>query len=106
MEENNNKDFEIWKDKYMNKPMVDLKKHFTEAEFEILKKLGIKILDKLYTEYEFEQLDMDVISFYKDDQMTPEELEMCKDLEATGVSREDYNKLVRKISDINIQYGF
>lgn len=95
-----------WKEKYFNKELVDLKKYFSEKDFEILTKLGIEIKDKIYTEYEFELLDGDVIDYYKSDDMDEEELKMGKDLEKTGVSIEDYNQLLDKIHNINMEYNF
>ena len=104
--ERNSDWYEQWRDKYFNKPVVDLKKHFTEEELEQLRKLGVVIKDKIYTEYEFELLDNQTIMFYKDDDMTPDELECCEDLDATGATREQLNALLKKISEINILYGF
>lgn len=95
-----------WEEKYFFKEVVDLKKHFTDKEFEILNKLGVEIKDKIYTEYEFELLDGEVIDYYKSDDMDEEELKMGKDLSKTGVSQEDYDKLLNKIHDIKIIYNF
>ena len=72
----------------------------------MINKLGIKIKDKIYTEYEFEVLNMDLLAYYKDDDMNEEELEMTKDLEKTGVSREKYNRLIEKVEEINKIYNF
>ena len=96
-----------WKEKYYNRKIVDLKKHLTEYDFELLKKLGIKIdKNKIYTEYEFEILDMELIKFYKDNDMTLKELEMCEDLDSVGVTRDDYDYLIDKISSIKKIYNF
>ena len=102
----NSKEYENWSETYHNKEVVDLKKHFTEKDLETLKKLGIKILDKIYTEYEFELLNMLVIKYYKDDDLSKEELELCSDLEPTGVSQEELEKLIEKINKINLIYNF
>lgn len=95
-----------WKEKYFNKELVDLKKYFNEKDFEIISKLRIEIKDKIYTEYEFELLDGEVIDYYKSDDMDEEELKMGKNLEETGVSIEEYNQLLDKIHNINIEYNF
>lgn len=95
-----------WKEKYFHKELVDLKKYFTDKDFEIISKLGIEIKDKIYTEYEFELLDGEVIDYYKSDDMDEEELKMGKNLEETGVSIEEYNQLLDKIHNINIEYNF
>ena len=99
-------DYEKWSEKYHNEEIIDLKKHFTIEDFNLINKLGIKIKDKIYTEYEFEVLNMDLLAYYKDDDMNEEELEMTKDLEKTGVSREEYNRLIEKVEEINKIYNF
>ena len=48
------KNSEGWREMYMNKEIVDLKKYFTNEEFDLFRKLGIEIKDKIYTEYEIE----------------------------------------------------
>lgn len=98
-------DFDKWKEKYETKEIVNIKEEFTENELALLEKLGVELLDKIYTERDFELLDMDVIKYYSEDTMTDEEKEFCIPL-PENVSREDYNKLVNKIHDINIKYGF
>ena len=98
-------DFDKWREKYETKEIVDIKKEFTEEDLSLLTKLGVELLDKVYTEREFELLDMDVIKYYYEDNMTDEEKEFCIPL-PENVTREEYNKLVNKIHDINIKYGF
>ena len=61
--------------------------------------------DFCYTEYEFEILDGEVIKFYYEDEMTDDEKEECIPL-PEGVSREEYNNLVEKISKINKEHNF
>ena len=94
-----------WKERYENKEIVNIKNEFTINELELLQKLGVELIDKLYTEREFEILDMKVISYYYDDTMSDEEKAECIPL-PEGVSREEYNKLTDKIHEINLKYGF
>lgn len=68
--------------------------------------MGIEIKDKIYTEYEFELLDMDLIVYYKSDEMDEEDLKMSKSLDGTGVTRKEYNELINKIHNLNILYNF
>ena len=100
------KNSEGWREMYMNKEIVDLKKYFTQEDFEIIKKLGIEILDKVYTEREFEVLDGEYILYYYEDNMTDEEKADTKSLEGTGVSREEYNTLLKKFEQINLEHNF
>lgn len=94
-----------WKERYENKEIVNIKNEFTINELALLQKLGVELMDKLYTEREFEILDMKVISYYYDDTMSDEEKAECIPL-PEGVSREEYNNLVDKIHEINLKYGF
>lgn len=94
-----------WRERYENKEIVNIKNEFTNNELELLQKLGIELMDKLYTERDFEILDMKVISYYYDDTMSDDEKAECIPL-PKGVSREEYNKLTDKIHEINLKYGF
>ncbi len=58
------KEFKDWEEGYFNKPLIDLSKYFTTKDKKIINKLQIKIEDKVYTEYEFECLEMDLIAYY------------------------------------------
>ena len=40
---------EEWSYDYHNKEFIDIRKELTTDELEIIKKLGIEILDKVYT---------------------------------------------------------
>ena len=44
-----------WKERYENKEIVNIKNEFTINELALLQKLGVELMDKLYTEREFEQ---------------------------------------------------
>ena len=98
-------DFDSWYEKYSTLEIVDLKKHLTKEDFDLLEKLNIKIKDKIYTEQEFEILDMDLIAYYIDEDMDEEELKQAKKL-PDGVSREEYNALLEKMSKLSCEYNF
>ena len=97
--------FNEWREKYEKKEIVNIHVEFTIDELELLKKLGIELKDKIYTEREFEELDMEVIKYYYEDDMTDEEKEETVPL-PDGVAREEYNNLVNKIHEINLKYKF
>ena len=97
-------DLDKWKEKYRTEEIVNIKEEFTIEELALLKKLGVELKDKVYTEYEFEILDGEVIKFYYEDEMTNDEKEECIPL-PEGVSREEYNNLVEKISKINKEHN-
>lgn len=60
-------EFEKWKNKYYGEKIVDFSNFFKKSDIEILEKLEIKVdLTKIYTEYEYDLLDMELISYYED----------------------------------------
>ena len=100
------KNSEGWRDMYMNKEIVDLKKYFTNEEFDLFRKLGIEIKDKIYTEYEIELINNSLYDYYYSEDMSEDEKKQVKSLEETGVTREQYNNLLNKIEQINEEYEF
>lgn len=99
-------DIDAWYEKYSTVEMVDLKELLTKAEIELIKKLNIEVKNKIYTEQEFEFLNMDLLDYYRNEkEMDEEELKESKDL-PEGVSREDYNNLLDKINEIAINKNF
>ena len=86
-------DFDVWYEKYSTLEIVDLKKHLSKEDFDLLKRLNIEIKDKVYTEQEFEILDMELLGYYIDEDMDEEELKESKPL-PEGITREEYNKLL------------
>lgn len=98
-------DFDVWYEKYSTLEIVDLKKHLSKEDFDLLKRLNIEIKDKVYTEQEFEILDMELLRYYIDEDMDEEELKESKPL-PEGITREEYNKLLEKLSNISSEYNF
>ena len=100
------KNSEGWREMYMNKEIVDLKKYFTNEEVDLFRKLGIEIKDKIYTEYEIELINNSLYEYYYSEDMSEDEKNQVKSLEETGVTREEYNNLLNKIEQINEEYEF
>lgn len=98
-------DFDSWYDKYSTEEIVDIKKFLNMNDINLLKKLNIKIKNKIYTEQEVEILNMDLLSYYIADDMEIEEINMSKDL-PKDVSREEYNNLLEKVNKISEDYKF
>lgn len=99
-------EYKKWYEEYSTIEKVNLKKYFTSQDLEILKKLGIEVKDKIYTEREFEELDSEYILFYYEDNMTEQEKSETKSLENTGVTRKEYNNLLDKFHKINLEFNF
>lgn len=91
--------YEDWKEKYYTEEVVDLKEFFSQKDFDIIKKLGVEVLEKKYTESEFEKLYSNILNFY-------EENNKNKKLEAIDVTKEEYDELLNKFEQINLKYDF
>lgn len=90
--------------RYNKKKIIDLKNELGEEYIDILKRLDIIVKSDKYTGHEFEGLMVEIGSYYKDEEMTEEELEEYKPLEQTDVSQNEYNKLNIKIDNIMDKY--
>lgn len=97
-----NKKYLKWDEKYHNLEILNIKKLLNWKEKRILKKLGIKIKNKMHTECEIECLMLELLLYYDDPEeyLSKEEKKYQKSLEETGVSREDYNNILNKITKI------
>lgn len=96
----NNWNYEEWNERYHTKKVVNLKLYFNENDFKLLENLGSKVEDKIYTAYEFEVFNLEVLAYYVDDDMDDDELKNAKSLEGTGVSQSDYSQLLSKLDQI------
>lgn len=99
----NDKEYKEWDEKYHNLEVVDVKKNLSLGDRRILKKLGIVVKNKIYTEFEFECLTMDLLAYYDDPEMdlSEKEKKFQKSLEGTNVTREQYNEVLSKVQKIN-----
>ena len=97
------KQYKDWDKKYHNLEIIDINKYLTLNDKKILERLGIKVKDKIYTEYEYECLRMIFLTYYDvpEDDLSEEELKYQKSLDGTGVTREEYNTVLKKLETIN-----
>jgi len=93
-------------EKYHNEPVIDIMKELKPETIEIIRKLGIKIEDKIYTEYEFDILEGEVFEFYIYEGMSEEDKSHVKSLEGTGVSQEEVNAVIHEIYSISENHNF
>lgn len=96
--------YDEWNERYYNKEIIDIKKHLNDEDIEILHRLGIKTYDKIYTEYELEVLEMDLLAYYEDldEELSEEEKQYQKSLDGTNVTRERYNSLLKKVEEMKL----
>ena len=97
--------YDEWNERYHNKEIIDIKKHLNDEDIEILQRLGIKTYDKIYTEYELEVLEMDLLAYYEDldEELSEQEKQYQKSLDGTNVTRERYNSLLKKVEEMKLQ---
>ena len=97
------KQHQEWREKYYNLEIININKYLTQTDKQLLEKLGIKIKDKVYTEFECECLYMDFLRYYDDPEndLSEDERKYQKSLDGTGVTREEYNEVLKKIEKIN-----
>lgn len=97
------KQHQEWREKYYNLEIININKYLTQTDKKLLEKLGIKIKDKIYTEFECECLYMDFLKYYDDPEndLSEDERKYHKSLDGTGVTREEYNEVLKKIEKIN-----
>lgn len=97
------KQHQEWREKYYNLEIININEYLTQTDKQLLEKLGIKIKDKIYTEFECECLYIDFLKYYDDPEndLSEDERKYQKSLDGTGVTREEYNKLLKKIEKIN-----
>ena len=97
------KQHQEWREKYYNLEIININKYLTQTDKKLLEKLGIKIKDKIYTEFECECLYMDFLKYYDDPEndLSEDERNYQKSLDGTGVTREEYNEVLKKIEKIN-----
>lgn len=97
--------FDEWRKKYHCNKIINLKEELNDEYIKILNQLNIVVKNKIYTGYEFECFMVEVGSYYKDEDMSELDLQYCKSLEDTSVSKEDYSKLLEKIDSIFVKYS-
>ena len=94
-------EYKEWERRYWNDRIIDLNQYFNKDDFKMIKKLGIKIKNKIYTVQEFCALEYELYLYYEDEDLKPEEQEYKKSLKNTKVSKEDYYRLMNKINEID-----
>lgn len=97
------KQHQEWREKYYNLEIININEYLTQTDRQLLEKLGIKIKDKIYTEFECECLYMDFLKYHDDPEndLSEDERKYQKSLDGTGVTREEYNEVLKKIEKIN-----
>lgn len=88
----NKDDYDVVRQNYINKKEMDIYNHFTKEQIEILSKLNIIIENKLYTIYDFDIKQSELLKYINNKQI----------LTNTGITDDEYNEIINifyKISD-------
>lgn len=98
--------YDKWYKQYHNEEIIDLNKYLNKEDKKILNKLAIPLKDKVLTNYEYDIIKGNVLEYYRNEEEMDElDLAECKPLDGTGVTREEYNKVLAKFEDISKEYG-
>lgn len=93
-------DYDEWHKIYCDNKWVDLRKLLTSKDVLLIEKLGYKIKEEKYSDRELEVFIGEIVTDYYIDPKYPEETKPIKKLDNTGVTRTEYNKLIKKMNNI------
>lgn len=93
-----------FQEKYHNVPVVDIKKELSQKSIDIIKKLGIEIEEKIYTEYEFDVLDGKIFDYYEYEGI--EDKSYLKSLDGTGVTQKEVADVENEMFQIFKAHNF
>ena len=97
--------FDNWQKEYYEKEIIELTKELNKKDIKILRRLGIKVKNKKYTEHEFEDILIRLGAYYRDENMTQNDLKYVKPLNKTKVTEEEYIYISEKMDYINNKYN-
>lgn len=81
-------------EQYMKDRIFNLKDYFASEDIEILKKIGITIENRKYTQNEIDLLEMSIYDYCEEGEAKIEELE------ALGVKKQEYEKLLDTFNEL------
>lgn len=97
---------DAWKEKYYNRLAVDLKTELSKEDIELLKKFEIKIKNDIYTQYEYDCVKMVLAQYYIEEDIDGNIVPPILELDSIGVTREEYDELLKKFDKIDDKYKF
>ena len=88
---------------YSNKRIINIYKYLSLKELEILRKIGIIIENKLYTQQELEIFENNLYEYYKTDKKN----NVVKNtyIKNIGITRNDYMRILNIFEKIYIDYN-
>ncbi len=99
-----NLEYENWTQKYFNEKIVDFSKYLNKEDMQILEKLGIEIENRIYTEYEFDMIEQNLLKYYKSIEKLQNNDTKCTKMLINEITIEQYNNILQKFSKISLEY--
>lgn len=97
-------EYEKWRQRYFNKELVDFNKYLDKEDIQILEKLGIEIENRMYTEYDFDMIEQNLLKYYKNIEKLQNNDQKCTKIIINEVTVEQYMNIVEKFSKISSDY--
>jgi len=97
--------YRMWHERYNTEATIDVAKYIDKKYFGTLLKLGVQIEEKLYTGYEYETMKLQLSKYYVDENMDEEDMKDVVPLEKTGVTREEYNEVLKQFDELDKIYN-
>lgn len=94
--------FKKWHNDYTNKCQIFILKYFSQKEIQILRKLGIIIKNKLYTQKEFDQINEYLFDYYKTNNQ--DKIIQSEPLKKKKISESDYENILNIFNKIAEDY--
>ncbi len=95
--------YEKWYNDYCNKRFISLSEYFDKNDLIILNKLDIILEEKIYTEREFELMDMSLYEYYEENE--DNEIIESDLLKEKLVTKEEYKKVLDMFTKISRDYN-
>ncbi len=93
--------------KYYTKKIINFSKYFTENDLLLLKHLGCNIKKRLYSEYEYDLLNLKLIEYYENSKdVNGKKIPPIKIIDESCISKKDYSRLLKIFTKIGQDYNF
>ena len=84
-----------FKENYFSNRILEIYRFFTKEQLEILNKMEIKVENKKYSTFEFDEIQSKIILYYKD----------RKQLKEKGISDSEYESILEILDKISDKYN-
>lgn len=91
-----------WHNNYSKKEIINIYDYFSDYYLKVLKKLGIEIENKLYTEKKFDQFNIKLLEYYEIDKN--DKIVQNDTLTKESVLKEDYEEILNIFNKIAKDY--